>query len=73
MNIVSMKNPDKEVIKVIENLLQRAKEGDIKAIAYVVMTDNGEVGSAWEGAIGSKFPIGYGIALLQHRYFYGQS
>lgn len=39
--------PDKDVVAKLEDLLNRAKSGELKALAYVVVEVEGQVGTGW--------------------------
>lgn len=68
--IANTKNtePDHELICLVESLLERAKSGELRALAYVTLTSEGCIGTGWEGVSGSRWPIGTGVGLLQKRY-----
>ncbi|MFA5898619.1 MAG: hypothetical protein WC829_05845 [Hyphomicrobium sp.] len=66
--------PDADLIKHLELLLEQAKKGDLRAIAEaVVYRDDlevaGETNTGWYRARGAKFALGYAIGQLQHRFF----
>lgn len=60
--------PDPHIIAELERLLARAKDGDLRAIAYATCNANGSTGSGWEGVAGTRLPLGAAVAMLQHRY-----
>ena len=59
--------PSQDVIEVLETLLERAKAGRIRGIAYAYAeTDN--VGNGWAGAPGAYHPMSTAIFGLQTRW-----
>lgn len=59
---------DAEAITLLEDLLQRARAGEITAAAVVCQTADHGVATAWTlGASGSVFTLLGGVAELQHR------
>lgn len=59
--------PDADVIAVLESLLERARKGEIAALAYAFTTPNDTVHSGWQG-IGSANVMLGAISALQIRY-----
>lgn len=60
--------PDAEVIERIEELLERARRGDIVGIAYAVIEQNNGMGTGWCGGHGTRDRIGMAVGILNHRY-----
>lgn len=60
--------PQPDVVRVVEELLQRAKSGDIQAIAVTVVRANARIGTAWDGSErGYRHQLMAGVAMLEHR------
>lgn len=59
-------NPD--MVAVIEDLLDRAKSGELRGLAYATFASGDITGTGWEGSDGSRHPLSSAIAMLQHRY-----
>lgn len=55
-----------DVVDTLENLLARAKNGDLIGLAYVTINPDGNTGTGWDG-IGRK-DLSFGISLLNTRY-----
>lgn len=55
-----------DLIIVLENLLTRAKEGQLVGLAYVTVSKDDYTGTGWEG-LGRK-DLSFGISLLNQRY-----
>lgn len=63
--------PDPEVIERLEDLLARAKTGEIDGLAYVVTGTPGNFGTGWTCDSPIRDRLGLGIQVLQHRYIKG--
>ena len=63
--------PDQMVIDLLEDLLERAKAGDVQALAYANVAPGGAVASGWEGAGASVHSLGFAVSVLHHRYYSG--
>ena len=59
-------NPD--MVAVVEDLLDRAKSGELRGLAYATFASGDITGTGWEGSDGSRHPLSSAIAMLQHRY-----
>lgn len=66
--VQTVPEPDGEIIAVIEDLLARAKSGDLQAIAYCTVSDDGVVGTGWAGTDGTRHPLGMAVSILSVRY-----
>ena len=61
--------PSTELIEVVEDLLRRARAGDIQAICYATVRGNGNVSTGWHGAdLGHTHKMAAGISFLEHRF-----
>lgn len=60
-------DPDQGVIDTLESLLERARKGEIAAIAYATLEPNGTVGTAWTGDGSSNLMLD-AVSGLQVRY-----
>lgn len=65
--------PDPEVVKHIEDLLELAKSGKIRAVASAVvyhdgLVPDGEIGSGHCAPPGTRFALGYAISMLWYRF-----
>lgn len=65
--------PDELVIAVLEELLERAKAGEISAIAYAYLLPEYTLGTGWAGAEtgGNGISLGFAVSALQHEYYDG--
>lgn len=60
--------PDQGVIDILENLLHRAKTGNLRAIAYAIVNSDRSLGTGWAGAAGSRDRVSSAIMILNSRY-----
>ena len=58
--------PDVELIKFCEQLLAQARTGEVRAVAYVRLLDNGRMGSGWVGS-GDNRLLHSGVTTLGTR------
>lgn len=63
--------PDQMVIDMLEDLLERAKVGDVQALAYAHVAPGGAVANGWEGTGASVHSLGFAVSVLHHRYYSG--
>lgn len=63
--------PVEDIVELLERLLEEAKAGDIRGIAYAISLNNGCKATGWEEADGSRDPLCTAIGILQHRYLAG--
>jgi hypothetical protein len=65
--------PDETVIAVLEDLLERAKTGEIRSIAYAYLLPEYALGTGWVGAdqAGGGIALGFAVSALQHEYYDG--
>lgn len=60
--------PDAELIATIEGLLEDAKSGALQALAYCTVRMDGEIGTGWDGAGGTRYALGMAVSILSVRY-----
>ena len=65
--------PDENVVAILEELLERAKTGEISALAYAYLLPEHAVGTGWAGAdhAGRGISLGFAISSLSHEYYDG--
>jgi len=65
--------PDEEIIQVLEELLERAKTGEVSAIAYAYVLPDHALGTGWAGAriSGGGISLGFAVSSLAHDYYAG--
>jgi hypothetical protein len=63
--------PSAELIETIERLLEMAKSGHLRAIAYATIRECDVVGTGWDGTAGTRYSLGSAIMMLQSRYAEG--
>lgn len=56
------------VVEEVEELLRRAKLGEITSIGIATTLLNGAVGTVWAGNGGTRYPLGAVIGMLHTRY-----
>lgn len=61
-------DPDQEIIDKLDELLDRAKRGELTGIAYAMVRPNGAVGTGWVGENCSSNDMLGAVAALQVRY-----
>lgn len=62
--------PDPDLIKILHQLLEQAKAGNLRAIGYAAVYSQ-SVGSGWVGGIGTRDFLSTAIMMLNHRYAVG--
>lgn len=60
---------DPEIIAKLEELLEMAKSGELRAIAYATERPNNILGTGWIGTAGTRYPVSGAIGMLHTRYF----
>ena len=63
--------PDQLVVELLEDLLARAKTGEVQGLAAAYIVFGGTTASSWEASGGSTHTLGFAISTLQHRYYAG--
>ncbi|MGE0233242.1 MAG: hypothetical protein AB7O39_00825 [Flavobacteriaceae bacterium] len=64
----SVETPCHDLIETLERLLADAREGSLRALAYATVRKGTLCGAGWDGAPGSKFPLGAAVSILAARY-----
>lgn len=59
--------PVPDVLATLEELLRRARTGDIRALAYATVTEGRVLGSGWTGVAGTRNDLVASVTLLSHR------
>lgn len=66
--IAGLHEADEEIIAVCERLLEWAKSGDLRGLAYISVKPGSYVGTAWHGAPGANVHLLLsGAATPQYR------
>ncbi|MCB1477074.1 MAG: hypothetical protein H6883_08065 [Rhodobiaceae bacterium] len=60
--------PCEDLIDTLQRLLEDARDGSLRAIAYATVRQGTLCGAGWDGAPGSKFPLGAAVSILAARY-----
>lgn len=61
-----------EIVELLEGLLERARSGEIHALAYAAARGEGDgFSSGWEGNSGTRDALGAALSFLHHRYYDG--
>ena len=60
--------PNLELVETLQFLLDDAKSGRLRAIAYAVVREGNHLATGWDGSDGTRNALGMTIMLLQHRY-----
>lgn len=74
MSVVAFKNsippgqPNPDMVAEVERLLERAKSGELRGLAYATFATGDITGTGWVGSDGSRHPLSSAIAMLSHRY-----
>lgn len=63
--------PSPDIIETVERLLEMAKSGHIRAIAYATIRESDVVGTGWDGTAGTRYSLGSAIMMLHSRYAEG--
>jgi hypothetical protein len=66
---VALRPIEPEFIAMLEDLVARAKSGELVAMGYVTQSRDGAVGTGWAGT-GDHIRMVGGIAVLEHRYHF---
>lgn len=64
---IPVEGPDPEVIAHIEDLMERARRGEIKEIAVAWVSASGRIGNSWQGRTDGFVLMG-AISMLNHDY-----
>lgn len=60
--------PVPDVVEAFEDMLERAKKGEITAVAMAYTVMNGATGSRWAGGHGTRHELATAIMVLNYRY-----
>lgn len=60
---------DPEIVAKLEELLELAKSGELRAIAYATVRPNNMLGTGWIGTAGTRYPVAGAVGMLHTRYF----
>ncbi len=60
--------PNAFLIEDLEGLLEKVRRGEVNAVAYVAVEQDGGLTFLIEGDPGYRLPLGAGILMLQQRY-----
>lgn len=64
--IIGDANP--EIVETLERLLEEAKSGELRGIAYAACKVGDVTATGWNGSDGSRHPLSTAIAVLNSRY-----
>lgn len=76
-NVVKLKGetlpeePDQDIIAKLEQLLELARSGNLRGIAYATVASQLVLGTGWVGTAGTRYPLSGAIGMLHTRYFNG--
>ena len=59
--------PDEAVVEMLQDLIERAKAGELRSIAYAATTKT-DTCTGWTGGAGTRHSLGTGIRVLERRY-----
>lgn len=74
MSVVAFKGsippgqPNPDMVETLEGLLEQAKSGELRGIAYATIRTGDVTGTGWEGSDGSRHWLSSAILMLHHRY-----
>lgn len=57
-----------DLVKALEDLTERARRGEVVALAWAGVTGNDHLMNGWDGPGGSLFNVGASIMALHARY-----
>lgn len=60
--------PHADLVQTLEELLEEAKSGELRGLAYCTVRVNSVVGTGWDGADGTRYPLGAALLILHNRY-----
>jgi hypothetical protein len=61
--------PDADLIAKLEELLEMAKSGQLRGMAYATVKSQLVLGTGWSGTAGTRYPLSGAIGMLHTRYF----
>lgn len=65
--VISADAPDREVVELLEDLLEQARRGEVECLAYAIVRPNREMVWTW-GGDGSANLLVAAVAGLHYRY-----
>ena len=60
--------PNPEIVETLERLLDEARSGELRGIAYAACKVGDVTATGWDGSDGSRHPLSTAIAVLNSRY-----
>jgi hypothetical protein len=63
--------PNGDLVQTLEGLLEDARSGKLRALAYCTVRNTDLIGTGWDGSSGTRYPLGSAILILQSRYANG--
>lgn len=63
--------PDNDVTRLLEDLLVKARAGELRGVAVACVEGIGDgcsLSTAWRGLPWTRWPLGTAVGLLQYRY-----
>ena len=67
-NTVIIGDPNPDLVETLERLLDSAKSGELRGIAYAGCKVGDATVTGWDGSDGTRHPLSTAIAILQSRY-----
>ena len=61
--------PVADIVADVEKLLERARSGELRALAYATWGAGDIKGTGWAGDAGTRASLAMVIGMLNHRYF----
>ena len=56
------------IVEELESLLEKAKSGELRALAYATFSAGDFTGTGWVGSEGTRHPLSSAIMMLNSRY-----
>lgn len=60
--------PDPDIIEVVEDLLDEAKSGKLRGIAFGAVKTGNALSTGWVGSDGTRDSLSTSVTLLHHRF-----
>lgn len=61
-------DPNPDIVETLERLLEQARSGELRGIAYAACKVGDVTATGWDGSDGSRHPLSTAIAVLNSRY-----
>jgi hypothetical protein len=61
-------DPNPEIIEILEKLLEDARSGELRGIAYASCKVGDVTATGWNGSDGSRHPLSTAISVLNSRW-----